>query len=261
MDKPILCSDTRTTFLLRFASHQVFDNCSGGFWCCLSSNGEDNKTHCTSQCSKALPEYSWKDVHEKDGTNIIWGHGRFVPVPVNNQTASPEALIIEVGRLKLMPPRGDDTAINQIPQSSISTCIEECKGENGKVFLIPSKLNLGNVRRNSAVTLNMTVNVTMTMVPHDTPELPQKLKNPKLWCHSSKAILFFPFSSGGWGRVKPIPIYILIFLGSLFTGRHISRQCSCLPLGNTSIIWVYLDSFYSGRFSHRHDSHTRVELS
>ena len=48
---------------------------------------------------------------------------------------------MEVGRLKLMPPRGDDTAINQIPQTSISTCIEECKGENGKVFLIPSKLN------------------------------------------------------------------------------------------------------------------------
>ena len=211
MDKPILCSDTRTTFLLRFASHQVFDNCSGGFWCCLSSNGEDNKTHCTSQCSKALPEYSWNQEYQEYGTNIIWGHGRFVPVPVNNPTASPEALIIEVGRLKLMPPRGDDTAINQIPQTSISTCIEECKGENGKVFLIPSKLNFGNVRRNSAVTLNMTVNVTMTMVPHDTPELPQKLKNPKLWCHSSKAILFFPFSSGGWGRVKTIPIYILIF--------------------------------------------------
>ena len=88
---------------------------------------------------------------------------------------------MEVGRLKLMPPRGDDTAINQNPQTSIiSTCIEECKGENGKVFLIPSKLNFGNVRKNAAVTLNMTVNVTMTMIPHDTPEFPQKLKNPKL---------------------------------------------------------------------------------
>ena len=68
--------------------------------------------------------------------------------------------MIEVGRLKLMPPRGDDTAMNQIPQTSISTCIEECIAENGKVFLIPSKLNSTNGPRQSAVTL--------TMIPHDT---------------------------------------------------------------------------------------------
>ena len=44
--------------------------------------------------------------------------------------------MIEVGRLKLRPPRGDNTGMNQIPQTSISTCIEECIAENGKVFLI-----------------------------------------------------------------------------------------------------------------------------
>ena len=55
-------------------------------------------------------------------------------------TASPEALMIEVGRLKLMPPRGDDTAMNQIPPTSTTTCIEESIAENGKVLLIPSKL-------------------------------------------------------------------------------------------------------------------------
>ena len=41
--------------------------------------------------------------------------------------------MIEVGRLKLRPPRGDNTGMNQIPQSSISACIEESIAENGKV--------------------------------------------------------------------------------------------------------------------------------
>ena len=49
--------------------------------------------------------------------------------------------MIEVGRLKLRPPRVDNTAMNQIQPTSISACIEESIAENGKVFMIPPKLN------------------------------------------------------------------------------------------------------------------------
>ena len=40
--------------------------------------------------------------------------------------------MIEVGRLKLRPPRGNEL-VNQIPPTSVSNCIEESIAENGKV--------------------------------------------------------------------------------------------------------------------------------
>ena len=40
--------------------------------------------------------------------------------------------MIEVGRLKLRPPRGNEM-VNQIPPTSVSNCIEESIAENGKV--------------------------------------------------------------------------------------------------------------------------------
>ena len=41
--------------------------------------------------------------------------------------------MIEVGRLKLRPPRGNEM-VNQIPPTSVSNCIEESIAENGKVI-------------------------------------------------------------------------------------------------------------------------------
>ena len=55
---------------------------------------------------------------------------------MNDLTALPEMLMIEVGRLKLRRPGGDDATMNQIQPTAISTCIEESIAENGKVILI-----------------------------------------------------------------------------------------------------------------------------
>ena len=42
--------------------------------------------------------------------------------------------MIEVGRLKLRRPGGDDATMNQIQPTAISTCMEESIAENGKVL-------------------------------------------------------------------------------------------------------------------------------
>ena len=110
--------------------------------------------------------------------------------------------MIEVGRLKLMPPRGDDTAINQIPPTLISTCIEESIAENGKVFLIPFKLNSGNGQIHSSITWNVTT------IPHQTLKLPHKIiKLPNCevraqrqycFCCQMKILNFYRVSFYGW---------------------------------------------------------------
>ena len=169
MDKPIWCSDTKTTSPLRFgssrlgflttaqvASDVVYPQIreiakhtvpAGGLRRSQSTAGKLYKRNMEPTSSADM-----------EGLSCIY-----------SPTGSPEALMIEVGRLKLMPPRGDDTAINQIPPTLISTCIEESIAENGKVFLIPFKLNSGNGRIHSSIAWNATA------IRHQTLKLTHKI--------------------------------------------------------------------------------------
>ena len=54
--------------------------------------------------------------------------------------------MIEVGRLKLRPPRGNEL-VNQIPPTSVSNCIEESIAENGKVRTKMKKKTYSNKTR------------------------------------------------------------------------------------------------------------------
>ena len=139
-NKPFWYSGTRTRSLLRFLAFVNWRNLllilvAGCFRCCLSSSGENVPTEQVKCGTEAFHEQEGKALRELYGAYVVLGHGRFVnhyALGTKLISSFAEILMIEVGRLKLRPPRGNEL-VNQIPPTSVSNCIEESIAENGKV--------------------------------------------------------------------------------------------------------------------------------